>query len=106
MERYVGSQSIEFKDCLEKRFCTLVDFDSFRKVLSRQAIAMPYSNSQGGGSAAAKNEYAAKIAKILQVLDEPNVDLWKLRGLALSEGGLVNGTLWVFKRWCFFLRAH
>ena len=67
---------------------------------------MPYSNSQVGGSAAGKNEYAAKIAKILQVLDEPNVDLWKLRGLALSEGGLVNGTLWVFKRWCFFLRAH
>jgi hypothetical protein len=26
------------------------------------------------------------------VLLEPVVDLWKLRNLALSEGGLVNGT--------------
>jgi len=42
-------------------------------------------------SGSTKNEYAAKIALIQKVLDEPNVDLWKLRGLALSEGGLVNG---------------
>jgi len=38
-----------------------------------------------------KNEYPEKVAQIQQILDEPNVDLWKLRGLALREGGLVNG---------------
>lgn len=58
---------------------------------------VPYqhgSSSQISSSrASSKNEYAAKIAKIQQVLDEPHVDLWKLRGLALSEGGLVNGAL-------------
>ena len=49
------------------------------------------SSQVHGSRASSKNEYAAKIAKIQQVLDQPNVDLWKLRGLALSEGGLVNG---------------
>jgi len=50
------------------------------------------SHHHGGGSSnTTKNEHAVKIALIQQVLDEPNVDLWKLRGLALSEGGLVNG---------------
>jgi hypothetical protein len=34
----------------------------------------------------------AKAEEINLVLSEPDVDLWKLRGLALSEGGLVNGT--------------
>ena len=32
-----------------------------------------------------------KAELIQQVLSEPKVDLWKLRELALSEGGLVNG---------------
>jgi hypothetical protein len=34
----------------------------------------------------------AKAEEINLVLSEPDVDLWKLRALALSEGGLVNGT--------------
>jgi len=34
-----------------------------------------------------------KAELIQQVLSEPEVDLWKLRELALSEGGLVNDTL-------------
>ena len=34
-----------------------------------------------------------KAAEITQVLSNPKVDLWKLRELALSEGGLVNGKL-------------
>jgi len=32
-----------------------------------------------------------KAAEITQVLAAPKVDLWKLRELSLSEGGLVNG---------------
>ena len=32
-----------------------------------------------------------KADEINLVLLEPNVDLWRLRELALSEGGLVNG---------------
>jgi len=43
-----------------------------------------------------KNEYPEKVAQIQQILDEPNVDLWKLRGLALTEGGLVNGVYYLF----------
>lgn len=34
---------------------------------------------------------AAKAEEIRRVLFEPEVDLWKLRELALTEGGLVNG---------------
>lgn len=34
---------------------------------------------------------AAKAEEIRRVLSEPAVDLWKLRDLALTEGGLVNG---------------
>jgi len=34
---------------------------------------------------------AAKAEEIRRVLSEPVVDLWKLRELALTEGGLVNG---------------
>lgn len=33
-----------------------------------------------------------KAEEINLVLLQPNVDLWKLRELALTEGGLVNGT--------------
>jgi hypothetical protein len=34
---------------------------------------------------------AAKTEEIRRILSEPVVDLWKLRELALTEGGLVNG---------------
>mmetsp|Transcript_22323 Transcript_22323/g.62265 ORF Transcript_22323/g.62265 Transcript_22323/m.62265 type:complete len:85 (+) Transcript_22323:633-887(+) len=34
-----------------------------------------------------------KAAEINLILLQPDVDLWKLRELALSEGGLVNGEL-------------
>jgi hypothetical protein len=34
-----------------------------------------------------------KAEEINLVLLQPNVDLWKLRELALTEGGLVNGAL-------------
>ena len=36
---------------------------------------------------------AAKTQEIRRVLSEPTVDLWRLRELALSDGGLVNGML-------------
>ena len=36
-------------------------------------------------------DYRAKADEINLVLSEPNVNLWKLRELALTEGGLVNG---------------
>lgn len=35
--------------------------------------------------------FQRKAEEIIQVLSEPQVDLWKLRELALSDGGLVNG---------------
>jgi hypothetical protein len=34
----------------------------------------------------------SKADEINMVLLEPDVDLWKLRELALTEGGLLNGT--------------
>jgi hypothetical protein len=34
---------------------------------------------------------ASKAEEINLVLSEPDVDLWRLRELAISEGGLVNG---------------
>jgi len=39
----------------------------------------------------------AKAEEINLVLSEPDVNLWKLRGLALTEGGLVNGRLRLFR---------
>lgn len=38
--------------------------------------------------------FQSKAETIVQVLSEPHVDLWKLRELALSDGGLVNGAFW------------
>jgi hypothetical protein len=38
---------------------------------------------------------SAKADEIGRVLSEPMVDLWKLRQLALTEGGLVNGKILV-----------
>jgi hypothetical protein len=38
---------------------------------------------------------SAKAEEIGRVLSEPMVDLWKLRELALTEGGLVNGKILV-----------
>lgn len=35
----------------------------------------------------------AKADEINLVLSEPDVNLWKLRELALTEGGLVNGKI-------------
>ena len=32
-----------------------------------------------------------KAKEISALLDQPEIDLWKLRALAISEGGLVNG---------------
>ncbi|KAL7538043.1 hypothetical protein ACHAXR_010136 [Thalassiosira sp. AJA248-18] len=44
-------------------------------------------------STSAPNNTAAKAEEIRRVLSEPTVDLWKLRELALTEGGLVNDSL-------------
>jgi hypothetical protein len=38
-----------------------------------------------------QKELQEKAEEINLVLLQPDVDLWKLRELALSEGGLVNG---------------
>jgi hypothetical protein len=34
-----------------------------------------------------------KAVEIILILNEPEIDLWRLRELAISEGGLVNGKL-------------
>ena len=39
---------------------------------------------------------STKADEIGRVLAEPVVDLWKLRELALTEGGLVNGKCLAF----------
>ena len=38
------------------------------------------------------SKLANKAEEIRHILSEPTVDLWRLRELAISEGGLVNGT--------------
>lgn len=40
--------------------------------------------------------FKTKADEINLVLSEPNVNLWKLRELALTEGGLVNGRFDLF----------
>lgn len=55
------------------------------------------SNPNDRGSSG-KNHHAEKVAQIQEVLDEADVDLWRLRGLALTEGGLVNGMYYCSKR--------
>jgi hypothetical protein len=39
-----------------------------------------------------RNQWNEKARVIQAVLEEDPVDLWCLRGLALTEGGLINGT--------------
>ena len=36
--------------------------------------------------------FIEKAIEINQVLNEPEIDLWRLREFALTEGGLINGT--------------
>ena len=47
--------------------------------------------SQSPAVTAAMERLTEKAELINRVLSEPEVDLWKLRELALSDGGLVNG---------------
>lgn len=47
---------------------------------------MPYSAEVTPG------RFSDKAEEIDRILSTPDVDLWRLRELALSEGGLVNGT--------------
>ena len=47
--------------------------------------------STGGGQIT--NTMSNKAEEIRRILSEPVVDLWKLRELALTEGGLVNSAL-------------
>jgi len=40
-----------------------------------------------------KDDGNGKVEAIRELLSKPTIDLWKLRELALTEGGLVNGAL-------------
>ena len=46
---------------------------------------------KSSGLTSSSPQLQAKAEEINLVLLQPDVDLWKLRELALSEGGLVNG---------------
>lgn len=48
-------------------------------------------NNEKMSALAIPSAMAAKAEEIRRILSEPVVDLWKLRELALTEGGLVNG---------------
>ena len=48
---------------------------------------------KSSGLTSSSPQLQAKAEEINLVLLQPDVDLWKLRELALSEGGLVNGKL-------------
>jgi len=56
---------------------------------SPEASAPPASSSSDLNSR--QSRMRRKAEEINLVLLEPDVDLWKLRELALTEGGLVNG---------------
>jgi hypothetical protein len=49
------------------------------------------SNANGNNDNRMKNQLEDKAKEISFVLEQPDIDLWKLRTLAISEGGLVNG---------------
>jgi len=54
----------------------------------------PQSNNSVGGRSyytTSSVDMSSKAKEIEQLLSEEQIDLWKLRELALSEGGLVNG---------------
>ena len=58
---------------------------------------MKRGNSKLSSSAVvvANEAFADKAKEIALVLSQPDVDLWRLRELAISEGGLVNGMCFV-----------
>ena len=43
-----------------------------------------------------------KVIEIERILDEDEIDLWALRELCLTEGGLVNGEFICSVRWYYF----
>lgn len=47
-------------------------------------------------AAASTMDAQRKAKEISAILSETEVNLWELRELALSEGGLVNGTSFLF----------
>lgn len=55
-------------------------------------------NNSKLSSTAVNEAFADKAKEIALVLSQPDVDLWRLRELAQSEGGLVNGTLCCARR--------
>ena len=60
-----------------------------------QNNTMPHSTSmtslKSSDASIANPELQRKAEEINLILLQPKVDLWRLRELALSEGGLVNG---------------
>lgn len=48
-----------------------------------------------------------KCERISSCLDQREVDLWQLRELALSDGGLVNSeSIYLPSFWCFYLALN
>lgn len=63
------------------------------------AMAMAKSNTKMSAFAT-PTAMAEKAEEIRRILSEPVVDLWKLRELALTEGGLVNGKFYFALPFC------
>lgn len=58
------------------------------------------------GAPLSQKQLASKAEEINQVLSEAEIDLWKLRELALSDGGLVDGTYLLPCCFCLFLTGY
>jgi len=58
------------------------------------------------GAPLSQKQLASKAEVINQVLSEAEIDLWKLRELALSDGGLVDGTYLLPCCFCLFLTGY
>ena len=63
-------------------------------------MAIMAKNNKTMSALAIPTAMAAKAEEIRRILSEPVVDLWKLRELALTEGGLVNGKFYFASPFC------
>ena len=70
-----------------------------RRAVPSCASSISSSSSKGGGNASATTRplhpndlfRLEKIDTITKTLEKKDVDLWKLRELCLTNGGLING---------------
>ena len=79
------------KEGTSKLLCTGKNMP--RRSGENNELSVASSSASAAGAASQITSLEDKAREINLVLSQPTVDLWKLRELCLTEGGLVHGKL-------------